>query len=214
MKILLADDHQLIFKGIQTLLDGLEEYVLIMQPIQRIKDLMPALHRLQPDLLLLDINLKGDNSLELLPEIKHSFPKIRVFILSTYTQNSVLEKAFDAGAEAFLTKDLTVEELLFAIEKASPQKPFISDGISALNPEKYLKREQEIADPFVLQFDISRREMEIIRFVIAGMTTDAIADVLFLSSHTVHTHRRNILKKLGLHSTTELVKWALNNNIG
>lgn len=212
-KILLADDHLLIFQGIQSLLEDVENYVLLPQAVQRVADILPELQRQQPDILLLDINLRGENALDLLPEIKRQFPRLNVLIVSTYTQNSLLEKAHAAGASAFLTKDLTLDELVFAIENGSPEKPYISSGIGVLRPENYLRRDLELADPFAARFDLSRRELEIVRFVVAGLTTEVIAETLYLSPHTVHTHRRNILQKIGLHSTAELVRWALENKL-
>lgn len=209
MKILLADDHQLIFNGIQALLEDHKAIHLIPQLVQRVSDLLPEIQRQQPDILLLDVNLRGENALNLLPEIKKQFPKLRVLVISTYTQNSVLEKATVAGADAFLTKDLTLDELLFALQHGQTDRPYISEGVGALHPEKYLRRSPELDDPFIAQYDLSRRELEMIRFVVAGMTTEAIAEALYLSPHTVHTHRRNVLQKLGLHSTAALVKWAL-----
>ena len=213
MRILVADDHLLIFNGIQTLFDGLSDYEVIPEPVRRMDDLLPSLQRHFPDILLLDINLRGENALDLLPEIKCSFPRIRVFIISTYTQNTLLERALEGGVEGFLTKDLTLEELCYAFGHGRSGKPYISADIGALQPEKYHRRTATPLDGFTGRFDLSNRELEIIRFVVAGLTTEAIAETLYLSPHTVHTHRRNILTKLHLHNTAELVKWAYENKL-
>lgn len=213
MKILVADDHLLIFNGIQTLFEGELPYKVLANPVRRMDDILPALQQNLPDILLLDINLRGDNSLDLLPEIKRSFPKVRVFIISTYTQNTLLERALEAGADGFLTKDLTFEELLYAFEHGQSGKPYISADIGAMQPEKYHRRSPVPLDAFAEGLGLSKREVEIIRFVVAGLTTEAIAETLYLSPHTVHTHRRNILTKLDLHSTAELVKWAYENKL-
>jgi DNA-binding NarL/FixJ family response regulator len=213
MKILVADDHLLIFNGIQTLFEGVPPYEVLPEPVGRLADLLPALQRQSPDVLLLDINLRGDNALDLLPEIKRDFPKLRVFVISTYTQNTLLERATEGGAEGFLTKDLTLDELRYAFAHGQPGKPYISADSGALQPEKYHRRAQAPLDPFAERLNLSKRELEIIRFVVAGLTTEAIAETLYLSPHTVHTHRRNILTKLGLHSTAELVKWAYENRL-
>lgn len=213
MKILIADDHMLIFNGIKTLFEDEPLYEVSPEPVQRLADLLPTLQRQLPDILLLDINLRGDNALDLLPEIKEAFPKLRVFIISTYTQNTLLERATAGGAEGFLTKDLTLEELRYAFAHGQSGKPYISADIGALQPEKYHRRSPAPLDAFAERLGLSKREMEIIRFVVAGLTTEAIAETLYLSPHTVHTHRRNILSKLNLHSTAELVKWAYENKV-
>lgn len=213
MKILVADDHLLIFNGIQTLFEDEHAYEVLSEPVRRLADLLPALQRLMPDILFLDINIRGENGLDLLTDIKQAFPKIRVFVISTYTQNALLERATAGGIEGFLTKDLTLDELLYAFSHGQVGKPYISADIGALQPEKYHRRTPAPLDAFVERLDLSKREMEIIRFVVAGLTTEAIAETLYLSPHTVHTHRRNILTKLNLHSTAELVKWAYENKV-
>lgn len=213
MKILVADDHLLIFNGIQTLFEDVLPYEVLPEPVRGLADLLPALQRYSPDVLLLDINLRGDNALDLLPEIKRGFPKLRVFIISTYTQNTLLERATEGGAEGFLTKDLTLDELRYAFSHGQSGKPYISADIGALQPEKYHRRAPAPLDPFAERLNLSKRELEIIRFVVAGLTTEAIAETLYLSPHTIHTHRRNVLTKLGLHSTAELVKWAYENKM-
>lgn len=212
-KILVADDHLLIFNGIQTLFEDESSYEVLEESVRRLADLLPALQRYVPDILLLDIDIRGENALDLLPDIKQAFPKVRVFIISTYNQNALLERATAGGVEGFLTKDLTLDELRYAFAHGQPGKPYIGEDIGAIQPEKYHRRTTAPSDAFAERLDLSKREMEIIRFVVAGLTTEAIAETLYLSPHTVHTHRRNILTKLNLHSTAELVKWAFENKL-
>lgn len=213
MKILVVDDHSLIFSGIQALFEDTAEFEVLPHLVQRCTDIMPSIHQWQPHILLLDVNLRNENSLLYLPDIRREFPRLRILVMTTYIQNTVLQQAAEAGAEAFLTKDLTLDELLFALEAGKPGKPFISEGVAALHPELYQRRETPITDPFGEQFGLTRREVEIVKFVVAGMTTESIAESLYLSTHTVHTHRRNILSKLGLHSTPELVRWAYESKL-
>lgn len=213
MRILLADDHQLIYTGIQALLQGVEDYELLPHLVQRAQDLITEINRWKPDILLLDINLRGENALDYLPDIKKAFPNLRVVVISTYSQNSLLKKALESNVVAFLTKDLTLDELVYAIQNGTLDKPYVSEGIGVLHNERVLRRPDSVHDGFIASLKISQRELEIIRLVVAGLTTDTIAEMLYLSSHTVHTHRRNILQKLGLRSTPDLVKWALEHKI-
>ncbi len=213
MRILIADDHTLIFNGIKILLEDEHSFVVLPNLVQRYQDLLPALQHYNPDLLLLDINLRGENALDLLPKIRDSFLNLKVFIISMYSQNGILEKATEGGICGFLTKDLTLDELLYAFKFGTPSKPYISSGVDVLYPEKYIRRDLQLLDTFTSKFELSKRELEIVRLVAGGKTTKVIAKFLFLSPHTIHTHRRNILTKIGLHSTAELVKWAFENKI-
>lgn len=203
-KLLIADDHTLFNEGVKQLIS--DHYDIIGQVFDG-KDVLRAILLNKPDVILLDINLPLINGFELAKEIKKSFESIKIIFLSMYTEPRFIEQSKQLKVNGYLLKNSTKEELISGIDS-------VLNGITYYDP-KLNQPQQNLHhdDYFVKQFSLTPREVEIIRMIKDGLNTSEIAEKLFLGLETVKTHRKNIYYKLSITKSTELIKFALENNI-
>jgi DNA-binding NarL/FixJ family response regulator len=151
----------------------------------------------QPDVILMDINLPDKNGIELCREVKEQYPGIFILGLSTFNQQSFVQKMIEHGASGYVLKNASGKELLDAIRTVSNGKIYMSFEV-----EQILKTKPDS------EIIITRREMEVLVLIAEGMTNNEIAKKLFISITTVDTHRKNLLEKFSARNTAELVKLA------
>ena len=206
IKIIIADDHNLFIDGLKLLLKD-EQDMEVVEIANDGKELLSILQSSVADIILLDINMPNLNGLDALRYIKQSKPLAKIIMLSTYNDEHLVEKAKTAGANGYLLKTTSKPELLDTIR-------LVSSG-QACFPYRQPKSENEFDsnDNFLKQFNLSKRETEILRLIKLGLTNQLIADKLFLSVYTVETHRKNIMQKLNLKNPPALYKFIADNNI-
>jgi two-component system nitrate/nitrite response regulator NarL len=206
IKIIIADDHNLFIDGLKLLLKD-EQDMEVVDIANDGKELLAILQNSIADIILLDINMPQLNGLDALRHIKQSKPLAKIIMLSTYNDEHLVEKAKTAGANGYLLKTTSKPELLDTIR-------LVASG-QACFPYRRPKSENEfdINDIFLKQFNLSKRETEILRLIKLGLTNQLIADKLFLSVYTVETHRKNIMQKLNLKNPPALYKFIADNNI-
>ncbi|MCX6247116.1 MAG: response regulator transcription factor [Bacteroidetes bacterium] len=213
IKIILVDDHQLVRDGIKALLTGVPDIAIIGEASGS-EELNKKLETLNPDLLIMDISLPGISGIEITRQICSEHPDIRVLILSMYTNEEFIFNSLNAGARGYLPKNTSREELLLAIHAIHNGEEFFSDSISKIMLKSYVKRatseEKENDSPGAT---ITSREIEILKLYVEGLINKEISDKLGISIRTVETHKNHIMRKLGLKSTVELVKYAIRNKI-
>jgi two-component system nitrate/nitrite response regulator NarL len=206
LSVIIADDHTLFINGLCMLLQN-EADIEIMNIAANGKEVLSLLHTRTPDLLLLDINMPGINGFEVLKKVKDYYPKIKVIMLSTYNEEHLIEKAKTTGANGYLFKNVEKDELLKAMRAVAegqscfPQKP------AAVNSTF------DEVDPFLKQFQLTKREAELLQFIKQDFTNQQMADHLHLSIYTVETHRKNIMQKLNLKNPVELSKFIIQYNL-
>lgn len=199
INLLIADDHTLFIEGLCALLRD-EEDMHIMGIAHDGKALLEMLPMDIPGVVLLDINMPGLNGLETARYIKQGFSTHKVIMLSTYNDEHLVEKARHIGANGYLLKTTSGEELLQTIRLvAGGQDRF---PVRVLKPDTGF-----VSDTFSKQFSLTKRETEILGFIKKELTNQQIADALFLSIYTVETHRKNIMHKLGLKTAVALHKF-------
>jgi two-component system, NarL family, nitrate/nitrite response regulator NarL len=206
IKIIIADDHLLFINGLQLLLKE-ESWVEITDIANDGKELLDILHTNQPDLILLDLNMPHLNGLEASRHIKQNYPAVKLIILSTYNEEHLIEKAKNIGINGYLLKNCNREELLQAISLVMNNQ----SSFPYFEPKEYNLFDKE--DNFLKQFNLTKRELEIINLIKNGFTNQQIADKLFLSIYTIETHRKNIMHKLRLNTPAALMKFILENNL-
>lgn len=204
--IIIADDHAMFIEGLRLLLKE-ESDVIILDIAHDGKELLSLLQKQQPQIVLLDINMPGMNGLETAKYIRQSYRSIKVIILSTYQEEHLIEKAKQNGAAGYLLKNSTKEELLQTIRLVATGHPCFPYTLPST------ANEFTGTDSFLKQFDLTKREREIIGYIKKGLTNQQIADVLFLSIYTVETHRKHIMQKLQLGSPTALMKFIIEHNL-
>ena len=205
-KLILADDHQFLMEGIITILKDIE-HLSIVATAQNGFELMDAVARYMPDLVILDLNMPGYDGLQCLQKIKINFPKIKVLILTNYMQLEMVEEVKKAKADGFLVKNSTAAELKDGIDKVLAGIHFFPQNFTV----KPLKNEDAFMDNFLKKYQLTKREVGIIQLICQEKSTREIAAELFLSDLTINTHRRNIFRKLDLKNVAGLMNFARQN---
>ncbi len=207
IRILIADDHAVVRRGIKELL--FEEF-----PDARFGDASNAqevLELLQDgpwDILLLDITMPGRSGLDLLRDLRQSWPQMPVLILSAHSEDQFAVRAFKAGALGYITKDTAAEEVCSALRKVLAGGRYVSNSLA----EKLVTSlEEDHGRP--LHESLSDREYEVMRLIASGKTVSQIAEQLALSVKTVSTYRSRVLEKMHLHNNAELTSYAVRNDL-
>lgn len=208
-KVAITDDHMLIINGIKDLMSQLEGFELT-ESYMCIADTRAGLEAKQPDVLLLDINLPDGDGIQYCKEIKRLYPKLKVIALTTYSQNILVKNMMRNGADGFLLKNTSIDELRTAISTVQAGEMYLQPAIK----ESLLR--DTIGAPMAkttFRPTLTRREKEVLTLIMDELTTQEIADQLFISPKTVETHRLNLLQKLGVRNTAGLVKEAINQGL-
>jgi two-component system, NarL family, response regulator NreC len=211
VRILLADDHTVMRAGLRALLERQPNLEVVGEAGDGRQTVELASSHV-PDVVVMDIAMPNLNGVEATRRMVSKQPTISVVILSMYSDESYVMRALEAGARAYLLKDSAVTDLIRAIEAVSQGKSFFSPKISRILAEEYIRalRQKGIADSYEL---LTPREREILQLLAEGKTNKEVATSLNISVYTAETHRGNILQKLNLHSTAELVLYAVRKGI-
>ena len=211
IKIIAADDHPIVIDGLKLSLQNNTDITFIGEAYSETQ-LYTILQQCSPDILILDLNIRGDNSLSYLDQIYAIRPQLKIIIFSSYDTASLIRSALKTKINSYLLKDTPKEELLDAIYKVHAGERYISKNIKLENLDAEVAN-SFLIDDFLKKNNLSQRELEVIRLIVKGLTSDDIASKLFISKHTVQSHRKNILRKLSLHNKAEIVKFAYENNL-
>ena len=211
-KIIILDDHLVIMQGVKQLLAGRPDFEVISM-VTSVSQLLEALS-LPFDILMLDLNLKGKNSLDHLAAIRSKQPRLKVLIFSSYHTPSTVKRALQGKVDGYLLKDVDQQGLIEALKAIGAGDTYLDPRLQAhayLNPPQL---DQVFKDDFIKQAALTAREVEIMHAIVDGLDNQGIAEKLFISRHTVQTHRKKLFKKLGVHSAAELIKFVLKQRQG
>ena len=206
-KILIADDHQLFNDGMKMMLSA-EDNLRVVGQVFSGKDVLDAVQRLQPHVVLLDINMPHLNGLEAADKLLRSYPDVRIIMLTMYSDRKFVEDCQRLGVPGYILKNSGVDEVLNAIDTVLAGKRYYDPKLTRSTTPN-----QHADDSFQRQFQLTKREIEIIGLVGQSFTADEIAEKLFLSVATVKTHRNNINLKLGINKPADLVKFAVEHGL-
>jgi DNA-binding NarL/FixJ family response regulator len=203
VKIFLVDDHPLVLESICTLL---EPHFTIVGMVQHPSEIIGRALELKPDVILMDARMPGLSGFAATREIKKVLPKVKVILVTMLTEAIAISEAFQAGANGYVLKQSASEELRQAIETVLANKRFLSQKIA---PEVREALEHEWFRPESYTGDLTDRQREILILLSQGGTAKKIAQQLHISVKTVEFHKANITRKLGVHTTSDLIKFAL-----
>jgi len=211
IRILLADDHSLVRKGLHLLLERAPD----LEVVGEAADGREAAHlaeTLEPDIVIMDIAMPQWNGIDATARIVKRNPRIGIIILSMHSDESYLMRALTAGAKGYLLKDSAEEDLLRAVQAVAQGRPFFSPVIAQALLGDYLRQLQQrgLQDTYELLTD---REKQILQLLAEGKSNKEVAALLDLSPYTVETHRTNLMQKLNLHNTAEIVLYAVRKKI-
>ncbi|MFC1632220.1 response regulator [Candidatus Omnitrophota bacterium] len=207
--IVIADDHDIIRAGIKNILREAPSYKVVAEARDG-EEVLVKVEQHQPDVLLLDISMPKLSGLEAIAQVQRLSPKTKVLIISVHKAHAYIIKAFQSGVKGYLQKESAGVELLPALSCVTAERVYLTPAVSAYLVDKAFKKSAEKGPKDKL---LSEREQEILRLVAEGKTAKEIAATLFLSQRTVENYKENILKKLGLHRTSDLIKYAIKHNL-
>ena len=208
ISIIIADDHALIRDGIKTMLSRNPDYKIIAEA-ENGTELIKLASSLMPDLILADISMPVMNGFEALTELRKTLPDIRVILLTMHEEPEYIIKAARSGANGYLLKNIDYEELHRAIGLVMSGQKYFNQHVSSILMDELHRK----SDTDQLQEKLTERESDILKEIVHGLSSKEIADKLFISPRTVDTHRNNLMKKLDVHNTAELVKLALDKGL-
>jgi DNA-binding NarL/FixJ family response regulator len=209
IKVTIADSHFLSRKGLAVLLNDNSDFALLAEALST-SDLVNQSKFYKPDLII--INYDSENfSLDGLAQVVKKYPSTPILAITEFKSNAIIAKAMNAGVKSHLLTDCDQDEIVEAIYKTAKGEQFMCGKIvSAVLDEK---GPAAISTYNCAGINISEREMEIIKYIAEGLSNKEVADKLFISAHTVTTHRKNIMAKLGVNNTAGLVLFAVRENL-
>lgn len=208
IKVVLADDHLVVRSGIKNLLEN-EGDIAVIGEASNGEEALQAVEKLRPDLLIIDIRMPVMNGLEATHKLTNSSPDSKVLILSMHDDEDYILQSVESGASGYLLKDTSKEEFLKAIKTIHQGGKYFSGDISQVLVNNYLTRkDRKITHKTtgVNQYEITKRERQILKMIAAGIANKEIAEQLGKSIRTIETHRFNIMKKLKVNNVVELLK--------
>ncbi|MEX1230229.1 MAG: response regulator transcription factor [Planctomycetaceae bacterium] len=212
VKILLVDDHPLVREGIAMRL-SLQKDWSVCGEAECEDEALEKVKSLSPDLVIVDMSLKRGHGLDVIKRIKSRFAHVKVLVVSGFQESLYAERALRAGALGYLNKQESNEKLIDAVRTVLAGRRFISADLAQRLVDQALGSADETQMPIET---LSDRELEIFRMIGEGLATGAIAEQLFISTHTIDSHREHIKRKLGLSNAAELsraaVQWVLENS--
>jgi len=211
LKILLADDHAVVRKGLRYLLETQGQHTVIGEAADG-REAVRLCSEMKPDVVVMDIAMPGLNGIDATAQILKENPDIAVVILSMHSDESYILRALTSGAKGYLLKDSAEEDLVKAIETVASGRPFFSPVIAQAMLDDYVRQLQMrgVQDSYDLLTD---REKEVLQMLAEGKSNKEVATILNLSPYTVETHRNRIMQKLNLHNTAELVLYAVRKKL-
>lgn len=208
ISIMIVDDHPLFREGLKTIIGRDKRYEIIAEAGTG-KNALDKAQKNKPDLMMVDLSLPDMSGIQLTRKILAKLPQIKIIIVTMHSKVDYMAEAFQAGAIGFVVKDSAAEGLLKGIETVLKGDYFLDSAVSTQVVETLKKlpgKETKIND--ALYGTLTAREQEILRLLAEGLSSKEIAQKLFISPKTVENHRSNIMNKLDLHSTIELVRYA------
>ena len=211
IRIILADDHTVVRKGLRMLLETQPDFIVVSDAADG-RETVAMAERYLPDVIVMDVAMPGLNGIEAARQISARHPQIAIVFLSMHLDEAYVLKALKAGARAYLLKDSAEYDLINAIRAVHQGKAFFSPAISKMLVEDYMHQMQErdVEDSYEL---LTTREREVLQLLAEGKSNKEVAGILNLSLYTVETHRSNIFQKLNLHSSAELILYAVRKGV-
>jgi two-component system, NarL family, response regulator NreC len=211
MKVLIADDHGVVRKGLRLLLEQYNELEVVAEAANG-REAVQLAAELAPDVAILDVAMPLLNGIEAADQIRKANHEIGVIVLTMHADEGYVLRALHAGVKGYLLKESAEEDLLRAVRAVAQGKSFFSPAITETLLEDYVRvlKQDGLSDSFEL---LTSREKEVLQLLAEGKTNKEAAAILDVSLYTVETHRTNLMQKLNLHNTAEIVLYAVRKNL-
>jgi DNA-binding NarL/FixJ family response regulator len=210
ISIVIADDHQIVRKGIRALLEMEQGFCVVGEASDGLSAVQ-MVEKLEPDILILDLMMPGLGGLEVARQVYHRKLKTRIIVLSMHANEAYVLDALRNGVSGYVLKDASTDDLVNAVNQVAGGQRFLSAPISERAIQVYIQKASEQgADHYE---SLTEREREVLHLVAEGLSSAEIATRLSLSSRTVEDHRNHLMRKLNLHNQTDLIRYALRRGI-
>jgi DNA-binding NarL/FixJ family response regulator len=212
LRILIADDHDLVRRGIRGLLESYPGWSICAEA-KTGRDAVAKSEALKPDIAILDISMPDLNGLEATRKIRIVSPRTEVLILTMHISDHLTQEIVDTGARGYILKSDSARDLAIAIETLAKHMPFFTPEATKVILKRFNFGGSIEEGPELIRDQLTTREREIVQLLAEGKSGKQVASSLSISVKTVETHRANILRKLEIHTTSELVRYAIRNQI-
>jgi DNA-binding NarL/FixJ family response regulator len=206
-KVILADDHILMRRGLKKILEEKNDFEITGEVGDGL-ELLSIINRIEPDLIILDVSMPNLRGIEAIPEIRHIHSNAKVLILTMHKEEEYLYQAISAGANGYLLKEDAEKELFTAIETIQGGKTYISPGLADQSMQNWVRLRRGESDSQLSDI-LTLRQREILKMIAEGKSNKEIGDLLYISVRTVERHRANMMEKLNVRKTAELVQYAM-----
>lgn len=208
MQLMIVDDHPLFREGLKAIVNREERYTIVAETGNG-KEGIELAKEHRPDVMLVDISMPGKNGIQVIRELKDVLPDTKFIIISMHSEADYIVEAFRAGATGYMIKESAGNNLVQGLETVAKGELFLDSALSQEVVFKLLQTKPGSSsgepDPYST---LTAREQEVMRMLAEGLTTKEVASKLYISPKTVENHRTNLMKKLGLQSTVELIRYA------
>ncbi|MDM1442997.1 response regulator transcription factor [Myroides odoratimimus] len=205
IKVAITDDHPLLLEGLKNILSNQIE-IEVVACFSDKESMMQGLLTIDTDIILLDINLADINTLELIKPLKQKFPHIEIIMLSVHNEYAVINSSLAEGAKGYIQKNASVEEIIHGIQAVHRGQKYLCSQSTIV-----LDKKEEVGLKQIPK--LTRREKEILIEAASGLTTNQIAEKLFISHHTVESHRKNLIEKFQTSNLSTAIKMAIEYNL-
>jgi DNA-binding NarL/FixJ family response regulator len=213
IRILIADDHAVVRQGLRALFRSAPDFTVVGEATSG-EGVSLLVDELKADVALIDISMPRVSGIEATHLIKKMNPETKVLILTMHDNEEYLHQMVRAGANGYVLKNADKKELFAAVRTVAEGNRFFSPGISELMIDEFVKHSREsTSSPDAKVVPLTKREIEILRYIAQGLTNKRIAEKIYLSVRTVNTHRNNLMQKLDIHDTAGLVRYAIKSGI-
>jgi DNA-binding NarL/FixJ family response regulator len=209
-RILIADDHEIVRRGIRTLIEGHAGWEVCAEAVDG-REAVDKARALRPDLVLLDVGMPNLNGLDAARQILSHSPNTRVLILTMHESEQIVREVLEVGARGILLKSDAARDLVAAVEALQRRTTFFTSQVAEMVLSGFLNGSRNPERPFKER--LTAREREVVQLLAEGKSSKEVAVTLNLSVKTAETHRTNIMRKLDLHSVASLVRYAVRNHI-
>lgn len=216
--VLIADDQPIFVEGVQSVLSHPTngKFAYLVKGVAKTGAQVSEFLRQNPmDLLLMDLSLSEPDGLAILPGVKKGFSNTRILVMTLQDDPRLVKAAFRAGADGYMLKSGTKDELFHAIEEVMDGNTFVGKGVPLANYQNGHNGEKGVSPDktFARKYGLTRREIEIMRYIGQALNNKDIAEKLYISDQTVSVHRKNIMRKLRVNTTATLIKIAFEHNL-
>jgi len=216
IKTILADAHLLFMEGFQRIIEEVDSLeVSVVAKAESAQNLKETLYQQDGDILFMDLNFYDEDGLSLIPTIKNEFPNLRICVMSAYTDHKFVKEAFQKGADGYYSKYNDHTEIVDCINEIMSGNTFLASGLD-ITPKKNgnsANSAQPFEDRFLLRKKLTKREQEVLELITKALNNKEIASQLYISDQTVGVHRKNIMRKLGVRNTVNLIKFAIDHQL-